>query len=468
MVEARIETIQLFDLAEPQIKSQTPAEDNIYVFPGPEVITWSHTGRYSTESARRFSAIAKPNGEPWIDGCLFLISHYEDIVAPPSDTIENISRDLLAFYRWSQNAEIDYLDCSDDIRMRLPTYRFTRFLRKKIETGQLKVSTAKRRVNVMVRFYRYLQKEGLVTRTDLWRETKNTGISLTNEYAIGRPIITTDLSRSLKNVRAKTPTHETIIDGRELHPLTREETRILRYHLAEIGNTEMELAFDIALMTGARIGTAFTIRVGSLPLTPIRGLAKIFIGGTELVRSKNDTEMVLFIPNELVQRLHIYSASERAANRQKIRQHEREELSEEYLFITTRGRPYYCCNRDLPCFVYESPPAGNAISQFIRQTLRPRLIKSGFTRRLSFHDLRATFGVRFLEMQIAHQLKCNPHQAPQDAYFKALNILKNRMGHAHFSTTEQYLDYVLEHSVSDRDQGQFEQHLLGLIDGDYS
>ena len=174
--------------------------------------------------------------------------------------------------------------------------------------------------------------------------------------------------------------------------------------------------------------------------------------------------MALFFSEHLLRELTIYSKSSRAITRRKRRPHEHRAICDEYLFLTKMGRPYYLSDRDPIGDSYDNRPTGNAISQFIRQTLMPRLVQEGFNRKFSFHDLRATFGVRFMEWEVKNRRQENSGEAPQDAFFHSLNKMKNRMGHSDVRTSEGYLNYVLEYSREDFTQESYERHLFGIDD----
>ena len=169
-------------------------------------------------------------------------SYYQAVKTPAPSTLVSVARDLLAFRRWLFAEELDYKDCSQRFQNSLPTYKFTRHLQGEINDRRLAVSTAKRRINVVIRFYRWLQDCKIITHQGLWKITKQKVISGLGIHSFFQTHITTDLSKSLGLKTISLPRDGVVEDGRRLLPLTPAETNLLREVLDEISNTEMSLS----------------------------------------------------------------------------------------------------------------------------------------------------------------------------------------------------------------------------------
>ena len=130
-----------------------------------------------------------------------------------------------------------------------------------LRDGKISPNTIKRRMSAVVGFYEYLINiEGIKFKFPLW-ESGITSISYQDNHGFkqSKQVQTKDVSRV---VATSNPDlfDNAIVDGGRLHPLPYEHQIAIMKALKAIGNTEMTLAFLIALTTGARIQTVFTLR----------------------------------------------------------------------------------------------------------------------------------------------------------------------------------------------------------------
>lgn len=391
------------------------------------------------------------------------MSYLKQAKTPPQSTLRSIAGSLKDYLIWLEETETCFLTI-DMRRHSRPTYRYCRFLRSEIQKGVIQLSTARKKLGCVINMYRWLGQFNLVDCDKLWISS-NAYISFDNSswHSAGRKITTTDLSMSLSRAKQRITHDKYIIDNGRLRPLSRREIIVLRECLHETRNVEMCLAFDIALVTGARLESVFTLRVGSFTkaLEPSSLHKKILIGGNSLVKAKDDRNNFLFFPASLYSRIRSYLNSQRALDRKRKSAHTYAEQGEEYLFLTRTGKAYYLDENDSNAILYGLPPTGNSITQFIRNTLKPALQSKGEDFNLTFHDLRATFGLSLVDFEVSRRDLQSPLLETSPDYLRVLNYVKERMGHSSTKTTMGYLSYRNRNAVVRSINNEFEEFLFG-------
>lgn len=227
----------------------------------------------------------------------------------------------------------------------------------------------------------------------------------------------------------------------------------------------MTLAFHLALGTGGRLQTIFTLRHCHFdqPAQLKHNRVQILVGGRSLVSTKNNKPMVIEVPARLYERVRTYLRSERYLARLRRACHVYESETNQYAFLTRMGRPYYMSHTDPFWAHYLEPPRGNAITQFIRQQLKPALKLAGHSFCFQFHDLRATFGTNLLRA-IDQLYGYSAHHDPNSPdHYRMLMYVRERMGHSSIKTTEGYLNYRADRSMSEQVQDRYEEFLDKII-----
>ncbi|MEE7445445.1 tyrosine-type recombinase/integrase [Vibrio cholerae] len=412
-----------------------------------------------------YPMIVDPDGSLWAEANRYLLSRLNGFVPVKRRTLESIAGDLAHFRRWLLEEEIDFLTDTARPRAR-PTYRYCAYLHDEIRFGKLKARTAKRRISSVQNFYRWLVVDGVKFEYPLWLEND---AALMFKDARGfqksKSVKSTDLTRSFRVVKSNDDYSEHIDDGGKLRPLPKDEQVALIHALKAIGNTEMTLAFFLALATGARLQTVFTLRRQNFLDEPYKGAVshRIKVGDGTPVSTKYGKQMVLLVPLFLYRRVQIYMNSERCHQRMKLSKHVYPENSDQYLFLTRTGQPYYMAENDPFTFLYRSPPRGNAVTQFIRQQLKPELYRHGYEFEFRFHDLRATFGMNLLESFVNQMSKAETHLVVKADMTKALMLVRSRMGHTSIRTTEAYLNYREKYRVALDLQSEYEAYLESML-----
>lgn len=412
-----------------------------------------------------YPMIVDPDGSLWAEANRYLLSRLNGFVPAKRRTLESIAGDLAHFRQWLLEEEIDFLTVSARPRAR-PTYRYCTYLHDEIRQGRLKARTAKRRMSSLQNFYRWLEAEGFKFDYPLWLEDE---AALMFRDARGfqrrKSVKSTDLTRSFRIVKSNDDYSEYLDDGGKLRPLPKGEQVALIQALKAIGNTEMTLAFFLALATGARLQTVFTLRRQNFLDEPYQGAVshRVKVGAGTPVSTKYGKQMVLLVPLFLYRRVQIYMNSERCRQRIKLSKHVYPEDGDQYLFLTRAGQPYYMAENDPFAFLYRSPPRGNAVTQFIRQQLKPELYRLGFEFEFRFHDLRATFGINLLEERLRDYPLEDSSMQNQPNFFRLLMYIRRRMGHANLATTERYLSYRQSFKLAESLQNGYECYLENLM-----
>lgn len=412
-----------------------------------------------------YPMIVDPDGSLWAEANRYLLNRLNGLVPAKRRTLESIAGDLAHFRQWLLEEEIDFLTDTARPRAR-PTYRYCAYLHDEIRLGKLKARTAKRRISSVQNFYRWLVVDGVKFEYPLWLEND---AALMFKDARGfqksKSVKSTDLTRSFRVVKSNDDYSEHVDDGGKLRPLPKDEQVALIHALKAIGNTEMTLAFFLALATGARLQTVFTLRRQNFLDEPYKGAVshRIKVGDGTPVSTKYGKQMVLLVPLFLYRRVQIYMNSERCHQRMKLSKHVYPENSDQYLFLTRTGQPYYMAENDPFTFLYRNPPRGNAVTQFIRQQLKPELYRLGFEFEFRFHDLRATFGINLLEERLRDYPLEDSSMQNQPNFFRLLMYVRRRMGHANLATTERYLSYRQSFKLAESLQNGYECYLENLM-----
>jgi len=324
------------------------------------------------------------DGVPWNFSTRYLLSRALDVQPVKSKTLVGIARDLRDFKIWVLEHEIDYLKC--ERAPQSPVRRYRRFL----NTTNYSPSVIKRKLSRVVAFYRWLEdEENISFDKPLWKEREFKVLTTTatgNKIAIG--VKSTDVQDVRGSSQAKGNGYDGYIrDGGLLRPYSLNEQKIIIECLQRIGNTEMTLGFVIALVTGARLQTVFTLRkchfekqlsdeaddlvlyVGPWPERRVKSDLSQSISIAKFVDTKKSKPMKLYFPSWLYKKVQIYLRSERYAKRELKKANVDGLGSHEYVFLTTRARPFYMHAQDLMAKTYLNPPQGASVQQFISTQL---------------------------------------------------------------------------------------------------
>ena len=403
----------------------------------------------------RFPLIVLAEGCLWSEGCLFLLSFLKGFYLPSYRTLECKAGDLKYFHDWTVNEEIDYLETPKSALLS-PLAKFQRHMSDCIDERSLSSSLALRRYKHTEEFYRWLIKEGKCSK--FRTEIGTPGIINSN-----RAKIEYNLVKSKRSAFAY-PKNDTIIDEGICRPLSTNDQHCLNAALIELDNPEMLLSFLLALTTGGRLCSIFTLRQKHFvhDLTSADTFQQIPIGADSLADNKNNKNMLLTVPAWLYKRVQLYLRSHRGDKRKRSLKGVYEP-GEEYVFITSRGNPYYYSKKDINKLDRNNDFRGDSVRKFIKNQLLPKMRDNNCKREIGFHDLRATYGVNLVHL-LMKQLDKKILGQDDSEFFYILNFVKQRMGHASIVTTMRYLRFKTDQSLLIKIQEDYEAFLFGETD----
>jgi len=413
---------------------------------------------FDIDNFLHYPLLINNDGSLWEHGNLYILSKLKSYNKPSSKTLDSIASDLKNFKEWCDSENIDYLSAPRKVLR--PTYMYRSHLQQLLKDGKISVNTVKRRIGSVIGFYRYLiDVENIKFKFPLWEDGITSIIYKDRQgFSQSKQVNITDVGRVIATSNPDLY-DEAIEDGGRLHPLTQETQKSLLHALKNIGNTEMTLGFLIALTTGARMQTVFTLRRKHFFKIPHKDETEIRIqvGYGTHCDTKFQKLHTLIFPRWVYEKVQIYLNSPRALKRLDRAKHIFDTNELQYVFLNRLGIPYYASNDDSYRKLYRDSPNGNAVRQFIHTTLKKELQNKGVKLDFSFHDLRASFGMNLLDKLMAmvekKELKLS----------HALIYIKERMGHSSLSTTEKYLTFRNKHKIKEQAQDDYEKYLMELM-----
>lgn len=386
-----------------------------------------------------FPALLKSDHSLWEHGSLYLLNKLKAFKQPSSSTLSSQANDLKSFMNFMEDQQLDYLVMCKRKAAR-PTYQFRFHLQDLIKNNQISERTASRRMNTVINFYRWLANQLKINfQHEAWIESSAI-ISYENHYGMQQRKLVNTTNLAVKVSPNNDTFNDYLKDGGKLRPLDETEQISLLKALKELKNTEMTLMFMLALSTGARIQTICTLRIKDLETdyNSKDDEVRIIVGSGTLTDTKLDKRAILYIPIWIFIKLQTYSKSPRAVKRRN-KNRTYENSPDQYIFLTKGGQPYYMGKNDPSLGIVKSLPKGNAITQFIRSMLLPKLKEMGHQFEFRFHDLRATYGMNLV---IINQKKISTGEI---TYLKLKSFIQERMWHQSYDTTDLYLQYKSNH-----------------------
>lgn len=398
--------------------------------------------KWKTAQFNLFPVVLCSDGAPWAEATVYILSRLEGSISPTMGSFASIADDLTAYRQFLDDfPHINWIEFPKNKLLR-PTYRFRAQLGLQINAGEIAASTARRRMSSVIRFYRWLRAEQVLMPDNTpWIETdKYIEVIDARGMKGAIKVQTTDLRVSIP--KQSDPFADSINDGGRLRPLPQHEQRWLLDALIEHGHTELTLIHLFALVTGARIQTILTFKVGSILarhlVSPFSEDVRIPVGPGTGIDTKGDKQMTLLIPVWFYEKLATYAHSKRAAKRRE-RAKGGDTLGQ-YLFLSARGVPLYESKADAAIYddtnVLRHSKRGQAIRQLITDYIKPIVRKAHAPQfHYQFHDLRATYGMNLTDEQLKKVAR------GEITLHEAREFVKSCMGHASASTTDLYLEY---------------------------
>lgn len=413
-----------------------------------------------------FPVIIQGDGAPWEIGNLYLVCRLQKTTQYESRSFRTVAGHILDYRRFLEDEDLDFLHFPENDLLKV-TYRYRRRLIDQINSGEIKRGTARARINVVVRFYKEIIRWKLVGQEEFQYqpfEVVMKYLSIEDNVGLSRLLQIESHNLAIK-VPKKNKAPGFIKDGGLLRPLTVAQQESLLKALLEFSR-EYQLLFYVALFTGARMQSICTIQVCHIwrPLDG-DGDLRLPIGAGTGVDTKGGGRMTLIIPGWLVEDLRVYSRSP-----ESIKRRERSfygDVDTNYLFLTNTGSEYYTSKREIAGRenlsvngrasahnrAYGSIREGATIRQFITDTLLPKIrLGDPEYNKFRFHDLRASFGMNLLEVELERR-----------GVTATLEYVQQRMGHKSKETTLLYLNYKTEMVRKADIQKKFEVRLFKYV-----
>lgn len=416
---------------------------------------------------RTYPLVVDSSGVPWAEACLWLLDRAQ---AKPQSvhSLGPVAQDLAAYRTFLDELALEWDDFSAVEKYARPTYLYRNHLHTQVNAGELKQSTASRRMSTVISFYRFLMRTSRMQFSPANPPWVDRDVSIeyrdTKGFRQVASVKTTDVS--IKENKRQDGMAETIDDGGKLRPLPVAEQQALVAALKELGNIEYSLMHYTALLTGAREMTVLTLRLRDVirPASKIpQWPHKIRCGPGTGIDTKGDVSGVfLAMPRVLYEMMHAYAVSERARHRRS--KTDRGEDSHNYLFLTQRGQPYYESKEDRNAVRDGTTPlrrsalSGRPLRKFIEESVIPLVQKKLPKFKYRFHDLRATFGMNWVDFQMT---EAGPDFGKH--YVWARDQLRKLMWHKSPLTTDKYLEHREHMRQLQLAQQGWSDHLVELI-----
>lgn len=429
----------------------------------------------------KYPVLIKSNGEPWFLGNLYMLRRLAVNTNYDSNTFNSIADSLLSFLRFLEAKSLEPLDFPS-VPIARPTYAYKRFLIQQIQSGKLARSTASLHINRVVAFYKGLLDYQIIdTATlNLAFSSKKKAIAIINDTGFSQSLTISTTDLSIPTFRNASDS-DFIEDEGKLKPLTQKQQTLLISELKN-GDYGIYLMFAFSLLTGARIQTVGTLTIEALLGSKERtdGNYLLKTGDGTGVDTKFGKRHQLIIPKKLMKLILTYIESEQSIERREKSYFGN--IDNNYVFLNRLGRPYYTSKAeqkarrdskaaykvtDLSAMEKESNSTGYSITRYIKDNLIPALRrKNKEFPDFSFHDLRATFGMNYLEELLKYVDEHNESKSEGEAKKGTMWVLEQvqeRMGHKDLKVTMRYLDYRLNPEWKKKIIDHYEEKLLGLL-----
>jgi hypothetical protein len=417
------------------------------------------------ETFPHFPLVLNPDGSPWAPACMWLVDRARARPLKVS-SLNPLAQGLRAYKVFLDEYELQWDDFSSVDKYLRPTYIYKTHLQELINSRAIKHSTASGRMHTVVGFYRFLMENvrmGFSPQNTPWVD-RTVGLEFRDSRGFRQIKEITTVDLAIRVPKRDYAWDRRINDGGKLLPLSRHEQAILVKALKALGNREYELMHYVAILTGARIQTILTLRCGAF-LAPLSNVnqwpLKLQCGPGTGIDTKGDVpDVYLAIQRDLYEWLHTYAISDRAKSRREKSPLKQDPLN--YLFLSSHGGAYYeskddrnaLRNSDEP--LKRSSSTGQNLRSFIADYVIPEIQKSipGF--RYQFHDLRATFGINWVDAVMKEG-------DTRERYLWAREQLRKLMWHKAPTTTDRYIQYRQHLQHLESAEARWNQDLLELI-----
>jgi integrase len=399
-------------------------------------VTWIEAGRPAIFDVPQ---IVWGNNRPWREANLWAVTRASNM-SLNLKTIWSSMKHLHAYAKWLEHESLDWWSFPDRESERC-LVRFRGALIKMRDNGELAPSTTKARMAAIIRFYRWLaENEVLTPERPMWEE-KIVNVHVVNRFGFERTLKARTSNLSIPN---RKPIGDLLEDG--LLPIPVKNIRIINDFAQEHASIELTTMLRLGFNTGMRFGTLASLKVQTIenavesPRMPGYFLLSVGPGARPAVHTKFNVTGRVMINSEDLELLKHYVYSIRRLKRQAKAGAE----NRNYVFLTRHGGTY--------------GTEGSDRSRSLSIELG-RLRKSGMRAGLKafyqfrFHQCRCTFATELARVAIPYGIGF------------AVSLVQEALLHKHESTSLKYIKFVEKSETMSELSNEFTLKMLGLVAG---
>lgn len=303
------------------------------VDPDKNCVRWSLVR--SGNTVPRLPLIFWDTGLPWREANLWLMQAATEGEIDIK-TVESRASSLLFYAQWLESGKVKWWDFPK-IKSNRCLVKYRGYLIKLRRNGTLAPSTVSQRMNVTIRFYRWLHENSLLSsQWPIWKD-RNIGIHIRDAFGFERTITVVSTDLSIPNRKAP---GERLEDGLiPLHPDDRDKILKLAH---EHASEELFLLLSLGFFTGMRIGTIADLKIQTLERAVRDPLADDFfrlaVGpkGAPPVATKFGVNGQVPIAKTILDDILTYTSSPTRLKREILAKRENKDL----VFLTRQGNSY--------------------------------------------------------------------------------------------------------------------------------
>ena len=376
------------------------------------------------------------DSEVWSEANLWALSLRVDSKRSKKTVVSNMGH-LLAYARWLESEGVDWWHFPDKAAERC-LVRFRGALVKARDEGDLSPSTVSNRMASVIRFYRWAEVNGLISKDfPKWNE-RIFGIKLTDAFGLQHTlnVASTDLAIPNRKVAGALQLEDGVM------PVSVSDMKEILTFAHEFGSEEIALMLRVGFGTGMRIGSITDLKLGTLDRAtphPVFGSNWFQLSIGPAARPQVDTKFGVsgFVPisTALLGDLRSYATSTRHLKRQS----KADKRCKDVLFLTSAGNPYGA----------EDSRAINVAMSRLRERAKAEGVRS--LRDFYFHRSRATFATLLMKSALKHL-----------PVYDAIRIVREACLHRDEATTMSYVKFIEKSKAMAEAADAFSEAFMGI------
>lgn len=386
----------------------------------------------------RLPQIFWEDNSPWSEANLWALDQASSSKRDLKTVQSNMSH-LLAYAKWLESESIDWWYFPERESERC-LVRFRGALVYARNNGELAPSTTSQRMSSVIRFYKWVQLNGLIsTQWPIWKK-RIVGVKVKTDFGLEHTmrIESTDLAIPNRKVSGSIKLEDGVL------PVSLASMNEILNLAESVASKELSLMLKIGFYTGLRIGSISNLKVATIEnatYTAGDGWMRISVGpgARPPVETKFDVSGTVPIPRPLLDTLIQYSTSTRRLKREMQAEQENKDL----LFLTRYGNPY-------------NESSGRAINvemSRLRNTGKKLGIRS--LDNFHFHRTRATFATELTRIAIQFM-----------PIGDAIQFVRECCLHKDDSTTMRYIKFLDSNVAMSKAADAFTKAFMGLLNAD--